>query len=85
MSGAIRSALAASFATIPTGRIERQIQLPVPRAVGCTFGGDDLRTLFITSARETMTPQQLQDAPLSGSIFAVEPGVTGQTATAFDG
>jgi sugar lactone lactonase YvrE len=69
----------------PAGRIERQIQLPVPRAVGCTFGGDDLGTLFITSARETMTPQQLQSAPLSGSIFAVNPGVRGQTVTSFDG
>jgi len=69
----------------PTGRIECQIQLPVPRAVGCTFGGDNLCTLFITSARETMTAQQLQEAPLSGSIFAVEPGVMGQAPTAFDG
>jgi len=69
----------------PTGRIERQIQLPVPRAVGCTFGGDNLCTLFITSARETMTAHQLQEAPLSGSLFAVEPGVTGRAVTSFDG
>jgi sugar lactone lactonase YvrE len=69
----------------PAGRIERQIQLPVPRAVACTFGGDNLCTLFITSARETMTTRQLQEAPLSGSIFAVEPGVAGQAATAFGG
>ena len=69
----------------PRGRIERQIQLPVPRAVGCTFGGDDLDTLFTTSARETMTPQQLQNAPLSGSVFAVNPGVRGQAVKSFDG
>jgi sugar lactone lactonase YvrE len=69
----------------PAGRIERQILLPVPRAVGCGFGGDDLGTLFITSARETMTPEQLRDAPLSGSLFAVEPGVKGLPATPFDG
>jgi sugar lactone lactonase YvrE len=69
----------------PAGRIEGEILLPVPRAVGCGFGGDDLGTLFITSARETMTPQQLRDAPLSGSIFAVEPGVKGKAVTPFDG
>jgi sugar lactone lactonase YvrE len=69
----------------PTGCIERQIQLPVPRAVGCTFGGDDLGTLFITSARETMTPEQLQNAPLSGSVFAVQLDVRGQPAKSFDG
>jgi sugar lactone lactonase YvrE len=69
----------------PAGRIERLIQLPVPRAVGCTFGGDDLGTLFITSARETMTPQQLQNAPLSGSVFAVNSGVRGLVAIPFEG
>jgi sugar lactone lactonase YvrE len=69
----------------PAGRIERHIQLPVPRAVGCTFGGDDLGTLFITSARETMTPRQLESAPLSGSIFSVNPGVKGQAPTSFNG
>jgi sugar lactone lactonase YvrE len=69
----------------PLGRVERQIQFPVPRAVGSTFGGDDLDTLFITSARETMTPQQLQHFPLSGSLFAVKPGVKGQPLTLFDG
>ena len=69
----------------PAGRIEREVRLPVPRAVGCTFGGEDLSTLFITSARETMTPRDLQNAPLSGSIFAVRPGVRGRAATPFDG
>jgi sugar lactone lactonase YvrE len=69
----------------PAGNVERQIQLPVPRAVGCTFGGDDLRTLFVTSARETMTPQQLHAAPLSGSVFAVDTGIKGQPATLFAG
>jgi sugar lactone lactonase YvrE len=68
-----------------SGKIERQVQLPVPRAVGCTFGGDNLSTLFITSARETMTPQQLRDAPLSGSLFAVDPGVNGKPAAYFAG
>jgi sugar lactone lactonase YvrE len=69
----------------PDGQIEREVLVPVPRAVGCAFGGKDLRTLFITSARETMTRRQLRDAPLSGSIFAVEPGVKGQPVTPFDG
>jgi sugar lactone lactonase YvrE len=69
----------------PGGRIERQIEFPVPRAVGCTFGGDDLGTLFVTSARETMTPRQLREAPLSGSVFAVKVNVKGRAATPFDG
>jgi len=69
----------------PAGKIVSQILLPVPRAVGCMFGGDDLETLFITSARETMTPRQIADAPLSGGIFAVKPGAKGQAAVPFEG
>jgi sugar lactone lactonase YvrE len=67
----------------PTGRVERRIEFPVPRAVGCTFGGDTLDTLFVTSAREAMTPEQLHEAPLSGSIFAVKLNVKGSPATPF--
>ena len=69
----------------PAGNVERIVQLPVPRATDCTFGGKDLDTLFITSARETMTPEQLEQAPLSGSLFAVEAGVRGLLPTPFAG
>lgn len=69
----------------PAGTPERVIQMPVPRATDCTFGGPDLETLYITSARETMTPQQLQKAPLSGSLFAVETGVRGMLTAPFAG
>lgn len=67
----------------PAGKIERIVQLPVPRATDCTFGGSDLETLYVTSARETMTPEQLAKAPLSGSVFAVDAGVRGILPTPF--
>ena len=69
----------------PTGALERILELPVPRATDCTFGGPDLRTLFVTSARETMSPTQLAAAPLSGSLFAYEAPVAGLQASAFRG
>ncbi len=69
----------------PHGKIERIVRLPVPRATDCTFGDDDLSTLFITSARETMTPDQLKQAPLSGSLFAVDVGVKGMISTPYAG
>jgi sugar lactone lactonase YvrE len=69
----------------PEGKVERIVQLPVPRATDCTFGGENLDTLFITSARETMTPEQLKQAPLSGSLFAVDAGVRGLLSTPFSG
>jgi sugar lactone lactonase YvrE len=69
----------------PQGKIERILQLPVPRATDCTFGGPDLKTLYVTSARETMTAGQVAAAPLSGSLFAVECDVRGLPASAFLG
>ena len=69
----------------PQGKMERIVQLPVPRATDCTFGGSNLDILYITSARETMTPKQLEQAPLSGSLFAVDPGVRGLPSTPFAG
>ena len=69
----------------PTGRAERQVQLPVTRGTSCMFGGDDLRTLFITSARETLTPETLAEGPLAGSLFASEVGVAGRPTNRFAG
>ena len=67
------------------GKVEREVHLPVPRAVGCAFGGPDLSTLYVTTARETMTPEQLLAAPLSGSLFAVDAGCRGRLPTPFAG
>jgi sugar lactone lactonase YvrE len=69
----------------PLGELERVVQLPVPRATDCTFGGPGLTTLFITSARETMSAAELERAPLSGSLFAYECGVAGLAPTPFAG
>lgn len=69
----------------PAGRPERELHFPVPRAVGCTFGGPDLSTLYVTSARETMSHADLAKYPLSGSLFAVPTGIRGLPATPFAG
>jgi sugar lactone lactonase YvrE len=69
----------------PQGKLERIIKLPVPRATDCTFGGPDLKTLYITTARETMTADQLSAAPLSGSLFAVACEVRGMPTHSYSG
>jgi sugar lactone lactonase YvrE len=69
----------------PQGKLERIVQLPVPRATDCTFGGRDLKTLYVTTARETMTPEQLAAAPLSGSLFAIDCDVRGLPSNSFSG
>jgi sugar lactone lactonase YvrE len=62
----------------PDGTIDRQIDLPVSRVTCPAFGGPDLKTLYITSAREGMTPEQLEAEPLAGSVFSIEVDVPGQ-------
>lgn len=61
----------------PDGRVDREVALPVGHPTSCTFGGDGLDVLFVTSAREGLGQAALADQPLAGSVFAIEPGVQG--------
>jgi L-arabinonolactonase len=57
----------------PDGRLDTVVDLPVPHVSAPVFGGRDLTTLYVTTAREHMTP----DHPAwhhSGSIFAADLG-----------
>jgi L-arabinonolactonase len=69
----------------PDGTIDRMVDVPVGQPSSCAFGGDDLRTLFVTSAREGLAPEDLAEQPLAGSLFAFEPGVRGASPTVFGG
>jgi len=62
----------------PDGTIDRRIDLPVSRVSCPAFGGEDLRTLYLTTAREGMTPEELEREPHAGSVFAVRVDVPGQ-------
>jgi len=59
------------------GTLEREIAMPVPRPTGCAFGGRNLDTLYIASARVRLPIDVLEAAPLSGGLFAIQPGVRG--------
>ncbi|PLP61139.1 gluconolactonase [Mesorhizobium loti] len=48
------------------------VELPVSWPTSCTFGGDDLATLYVTSARFTMTPDHLAAHPQEGSLIAID-------------
>ena len=54
------------------GALLQLVELPVSWPTSCTFGGADLKTLFVTSARFTMTPDHLAAHPQEGSLLAVE-------------
>jgi sugar lactone lactonase YvrE len=61
----------------PSGQIVESIRVPVPRPTSCAFGGRDLETLYVTSARINLGDEALAQSPLSGSILALRPGARG--------
>ena len=69
----------------PDGTRDRVLELPVQRPTCCAFGGPDLSTLFVTSARDGLSDEELEKQPLAGSIIAVEVGVKGLPEPKFGG
>lgn len=69
----------------PSGQVMSDLRLPVPRPSSVCFGGDRLRTLFVTSARVRLPARLLAEAPFSGGIFALDAGVAGRPAAMFAG
>ena len=41
------------------------------------FGGKDLKTLYIASARQGLTTEELAQQPAAGGVFAIEVDVPG--------
>lgn len=58
----------------PQGDIDREIDLPVSKPTMCAFGGDDLETMYVTSASEGVN---IADEPLAGALLRFRPGVKG--------
>lgn len=61
----------------PDGRVDRAIDLPVANPTSCTFGGADLDVLYVTTARQKLTAEELAAQPLAGTVLALRPGVSG--------
>jgi sugar lactone lactonase YvrE len=51
----------------------------------CCFGGKDLDILYVSSATQRLTPEDLAKQPLAGGVFAVRPGVKGLPEARFAG
>lgn len=62
----------------PQGEIIGVVRVPVTRPTMIAFGGADLRTLYITSAREGAPDDELALQPQAGGIFAVRLDVSGR-------
>jgi len=78
--GGIWTALADGWSVVRVaadGALTRVMGVPVPHPADIAFGGPDLRTLYVTSARDGLAPEVLAAAPLSGSMFELHAGVAG--------
>lgn len=78
--GGIWSALRGGWSAVrfaEDGSVDQVVALPVPCPTGLAFGGERADTLFITSARDAVSREALDAAPLSGRLFAVHAAVPG--------
>jgi sugar lactone lactonase YvrE len=67
------------------GQLDRVVRLPVRNPTSCCFGGEGLRTLFVTSARFGLGPEFLLGHPNEGALLALDAGVTGARTYRFEG
>jgi sugar lactone lactonase YvrE len=63
----------------PDGTIDRVVEMPVRNITTCTFGGADLKTLYVTTAGIEASPGDR----FSGGLFAIRTRIAGQLENAF--
>jgi sugar lactone lactonase YvrE len=69
-----------------TGQKLDEVLLPVRYVTSCAFGGFELDTLYITTARLDMPDDEIvSNQPLAGGLFCIKPGVQGVRAAYFEG
>jgi sugar lactone lactonase YvrE len=69
----------------PDGGVDRKIDLPVTQPTSCCFGGPDLKTLYVTSARHGLDAAALAKNPHEGALLAIETGIRGTPSVRFAG
>jgi sugar lactone lactonase YvrE len=66
----------------PDGRLDLVVDVPVTQVSACTFGGEHLDRLFITTSREGLDPGVEIEA---GALWAYDAGVSGRPVRPFLG
>ena len=64
-----------------TGELIGTIPMPVTQPASCAFGPDG--TLYITSARNGLSPKELASQPHAGAVFALQTNTLGVPVRAF--
>lgn len=67
------------------GKLLCKINVPVLNVTSCAFGGENLETLFITTAGLGIPQDELEKYPYGGGLFKADPGVKGIPAYFYKG
>jgi sugar lactone lactonase YvrE len=67
----------------PTGEHLKSYPLSCPHPTMVTFGGSDLKTIFVTTARQHLQPVELSCYPDAGSVLSMSVDVAGLTQHVF--
>ncbi|MGZ6050438.1 MAG: SMP-30/gluconolactonase/LRE family protein, partial [Phenylobacterium sp.] len=69
----------------PAGEIDTIVPMPVQQPSSCAFGGEDMTTLFVTSAWDELPLATRTQQTLAGNLFAIDTGVKGLALPLFEG
>ena len=69
----------------PDGKPDQIIEVPASQITCCTFGGPELDTMYITTARIDLPADKLAKEPQAGGLFAAKPGRKGVPDQQFAG
>ena len=68
---------------LPDGTLDKEIPLPVSQPTMPAFGGPEMKTLFITTAAQNLSEQELAEQPLAGGLLALNVDVQGHPVHPF--
>ncbi len=61
----------------PSGELLGFVEMPVSNITKIAFGGDDLKTVFVTTAKIGLNDDELARQPLAGNIFTFRANMAG--------
>ncbi|WP_088049445.1 SMP-30/gluconolactonase/LRE family protein [Virgibacillus dakarensis] len=67
------------------GRCLQNIYIPTSNVTSCVFGGEEMKDLYITTARQDLAKDELEREPLAGNIFCIKTNFKGAPTYQFEG
>ena len=71
--------------TLSSGEVHSDFRLPVTQPTMPAFGGLDMKTLYITTAQQKLSDQELAEQPMAGSLLALHTSFQGTPVYSFGG